>query len=360
MKSKILIAILISISFVACKKNDIVVKPETLVADVTQSYKDIAAIIITTAKNNTNFRTLAYAECNKQKYGDYYVKLNELIALNTMHNYWDAATITKLSNLEKVITSTKRNDVTIFIPSIEKHPEKAVANRLQQRTEILQEPIAVIGAEFVPSTQSSAGYIVNNSSGTLTFYQTIDESYAWENDVWVVGEEEIVSPENMVAAPEDTATLNYARVNGGAEYGGIVKVTNWSLVEPWILGKPEFRMVVYKGAATPSNSIYDEKFGKWRRANFNNQFKDFNRFLFNWNTANVGDWTTEKWIEEDGGTFFTLNFGVSYKIGGVTATAGVSIPIKNNDDDLGISLVQFTDPNSTEYSQSGIKIKRKN
>lgn len=359
MKSKILIAILISISFVACKKNDIVVKPETLVADVTQSYKDIAAIIITTAKNNTNFRTLAYAECNKQKYGDYYVKLNELIALNTMHNYWDAATITKLSNLEKVITSTKRNDVTIFIPSIEKHPEKAVANRLQQRTEILQEPIAVIGAEFVPSTQSSAGYIVNNSSGTLTFYQTIDESYAWENDVWVVGEEEIVSPENMVAAPEDTATLNYARVNGGAEYGGIVKVTNWSLVEPWILGKPEFRMVVYKGAGT-ATTIKDKAFGKWRRANFKDKFHDFNEFLYNWNTANIGDYTSEKWIEEDGGTLFTLTFGVKIKILGVESTIGVSLPIKNNDDDLGLTLVQFTDNNSTVYGMTGIEIKRKN
>lgn len=359
MKLKFLIAIFVTISFVACKKNDAIVKPENEKADITKSYKDIATIVITTAMNNSNFRSVAYTECKKQKYGDYYVKLEELLALNNLHKYWDENTVNKLYSLEKEITQSKRNAVTVFIPSIEKHPEKANSNRTHSRVNETLVPIAVIGDEYNNPNQTCPGYNVE-TNGILNFFSIIDESYAWENDVWVFGEEEIVSPENMIAAAEDTATLIYGRVNGGAEYGGIIKVTNWSLVEPWILGKPEFRMVVYKGSATPTNSIYDEKFGKWRRANFNNQFKDFNRFLFNWNTANVGDWTTEKWIEEDGGTFLTLNFGVSYKIGNVTATAGVSIPIKNNDDDLGISLIQFTDPNTTEYSQSGIKIKRKN
>ncbi len=364
MKSKFLIASLVTISFVACKKSDIITnKSEATTTDVTKAYKDIASIILTTAKSNAIFRIVSYIECNKQKFGDYYVKLDELIALNTSHNYWDAATVTKLSALERAITETKRNDVTIFIPSVEKHPEKAIANRMLARTEVVQEPVAVIAAEFDNPTQTSPGYIVENN-GILTFYQTINESFAWENDVWVVGEEEIVSPENMVAAADDTATLIYARVNGGAEKGGIIKVTNWSLVEPWILGKPEFRMVVYKSLTTPTNAIYDEKFGKWRRGNFNNQFKDFDRFLYYWNTSNIGEWTTEKWIEEDGGTIATITFGVSFKPAPTplapTLTANVSIPIKNNDDDLGVSLIQFTDPVSTEYSQSGVKIKRKN
>ena len=358
MKSKFLLFITATALFASCKKNDIVDKPVTLTTDVTKAYKDIASVIISTAKSNDNFRTIAYTECNKQKYGDYYVKLNELIALNATHNYWDAATVTKLSNLEKAITVTKRNDVTIFIPSIEKHPEKATANRMLARTEVVQEPVAVVATEYDNPTQTSPGYIVENN-GVLTFYQTINESFAWENDVWVVGEEEIVSPENMVAAAEDTATLVYARVNGGAEYGGIVKVTNWSLVEPWILGKPEFRMVVYKGAGT-ATTIKDKAFGKWRRANFNGQFKDFNEFLYNWNVSNIGDYTSEKWIEEDGGAWFTLTFGVKIKIFGVETTVGVSLPLKNNDDDLGLTLVQFTDDISTVYGMTGIEIKRKN
>ena len=360
MKSKFLLFIAATIFFISCKKNDLEKQDNLAVTDVTKAYKEIASQILTTAKSNDNFRTLAYSECNKQKFGDYYVKLNELISLNSSHNYWDAATVNNLKALQNSISQKTGRDVIIFIPSIEKHPEKAAANKangLQLRTEVIQDPIAVIAEEFVPIDQTSPGYIVDNN-GTLTFYQTIDESFAWENDVWVVGEEEIVSPENMVAAPEDTATLIYARVQGGAEYGGIVKVTNWSLVEPWILGKPEFRMVTYKGAGT-ATTIADKSFGKWRRANFNGQFKDFNYFLYYWNTPNIGDYTSEKWIEEDGGTWFTLTFGVKIKILGVETTVGVSLPLKNNDDDLGLSLIQFTDPISTVYSQSGIEIKRK-
>ena len=239
MNSKILIASLVTFSFVACNKSDLVTeRTEVLTTDVTKTYKEIASIILTTAKSNDIFRTVAYVECNKQKYGDYYVKLDELISLNTTHNYWDEATVNRLSNLEKAITDTKRNDVTIFIPSIEKHPEKATQNRNQSRTEAYEEPIAVIATEYDNPTQTSPGYIVE-SNGVLTFYQTINETFAWEHDVWVVGEEENCSPENMVAAVEDTAILTYGRVNGGAEYGGIIKVTDWSLVEPWVAGKVE-------------------------------------------------------------------------------------------------------------------------
>lgn len=323
-----------------------------------QSYKDIAGIVLNTALSNSTFRTIAYEECNKQKYGDYYVKLNELIKLNENNNFWDKPTVDKLILLQTGLKDANKNDVVIFIPSIEKHPEKALPNNMQARSNRNETPIAVIGLEYDNPTKTCPGYIVSNGS-TLTFYQTINESFAWENDVWVVGEEEIVSPENMVAAVEDTAVIDYSRMDGDAEYGGIVKVTDWSLVEPWILGKPEFRMVVYQGTGTTA-PIKDKKFGKWRRAHFNNKFYDFGLLLYYWNLTNIGQYTTEKWIEEDGGTLFTLNFGIKFKVGPVEANVGVSLPIKNNDDDLGLSLVQFSDPIGTEYSMTGIDVKRRN
>ncbi len=323
-----------------------------------RTYKEIASIVLSTAKTNNNFRTIAYTECNKQKFGDYYVKLDELLNINNTNKFWDDATVLKLKNLEKSVTESKHNDVIIFIPSIEKHPEKATVNQFQARGNFYQEPVAVIASEYNDPTMACPGYIVENN-GKLTYYKAIDESFAWENDIWVIGEEENVSPENMVAAPEDTAKLTYARVNGGAEFGGIVKVTDWSKVEPWVAGKPEFRIVVYKGAGT-ATTIKDKGFGKWRRANFNNQFKDFNEFLFNWNQANIGDYTSEKWIEEDGGPSFTLNFGVKIKILGVESTVGVSLPIQNKDDDLGLTLIQFSDDITQVYGMTGIEIKRKN
>ena len=360
MNSKILIASLVTFSFVACNKSDLVTeRTEVLTTDVTKTYKEIASIILTTAKSNDIFRTVAYVECNKQKYGDYYVKLDELISLNTTHNYWDEATVNRLSNLEKAITDTKRNDVTIFIPSIEKHPEKAIANRILARTEVVQEPVAVVASEYDISTQTSPGYIVE-SNGVLTFYQTINETFAWEHDVWVVGEEENCSPENMVAAVEDTAILTYGRVNGGAEYGGIIKVTDWSLVEPWVAGKVEFRSIVFKGAGG-GGAVHDKKYEKWRRQNFNGVFKDFGTFLFNWNISNIGDWTTEKWIEEDGGTSNAISSSVSWRDAfGITHTTTITSPAKDRDDDLGLTIIQFSDNINQEYDLGGVKIKRRN
>ena len=360
MNSKILIASLVTFSFVACNKSDLVTeRTEVLTTDVTKTYKEIASIILTTAKSNDIFRTVAYVECNKQKYGDYYVKLDELISLNTTHNYWDEATVNRLSNLEKAITDTKRNDVTIFIPSIEKHPEKAIANRILARTEVVQEPVAVVASEYDISTQTSKGYIVENN-GVLTFYQTINEAFAWEHDVWVVGEEENCSPENMVAAVEDTAILTYGRVNGGAEYGGIIKVTDWSLVEPWVAGKVEFRCIVFKGAGG-GGSVHDKPYGKWRRQNFDGVFKDFGTFLFNWNISNIGDWTTEKWIEEDGGTSNAISSSVSWRDAfGITHTTTITSPAKDRDDDLGLTIIQFSDNINQEYDLGGVKIKRRN
>lgn len=359
MKSKILIASLLTISIVSCKKNELQSKIEVPVVDVTKAYKDIASEILLTAKNDDNFRTISYAECNKQKYGDYYVKLNELISLNNTHKYWTATTVSKLESLQKVITDTKRNDVIIFIPSIEKHPEKANPSLSLAYSLLPEEPVAVVASEYDNPTQTSRGYIVD-INGTLVYYETINESFAWEHDVWVVGEEEIVSPENMIAAVEDTATLTYLRPNGVAEMGGIIKVTDWSIVEPWIAGKPEFRMIAHRALGAPANILVDIKYGKWRRANFNNQFKDFGTFIAHWNLNIIGDWTTEKWIEEDGGSSAPITYNVTYQVNGQTTTANVTLPAKNRDDDLGISLIQFTDPITTIYNQSGVQIKGRN
>lgn len=359
MKTLLLIFSLATISFVACKKNNTGESQDFGIADATKTYKDIASIIISTAKTNDNFRTIAYSECNKQQYGDYYVKLNELIALNATHNYWDATTVAKLSDLERELSETKRNNVTIFIPSIEKHPEKVTQIRNQSRTGAYEEPVAVIATEYDNPTQTSPGYIVE-SNGVLTFYQTINETFAWEHDVWVVGEEENCSPENMVAAVEDTAILTYGRVNGGAEYGGIIKVTNWSLVEPWVAGKVEFRSIVFKGAGG-GGSVHDKPYGKWRRQNFDGVFKDFGTFLFNWNISNIGDWTTEKWIEEDGGTSNAISSSVSWKDAfGITHTTTITSPAKDRDDDLGLTIIQFSDNINQEYDLGGVKIKRRN
>ena len=101
------------------------------------------------------------------------------------------------------------------------------------------------------------------------------------------------------------------------------------------------------------------KYGKWRRIYFNGVFRNFGTFLFNWNLSTIADWTTEKWIEEDGGASSSISTTTTWKDSfGNTQTTTTSIPSKNKDDDLGQSIIQFTDQINQEYNLTGIIIKR--
>ena len=101
------------------------------------------------------------------------------------------------------------------------------------------------------------------------------------------------------------------------------------------------------------------KYGKWRRIYFNGVFRNFGTFLFNLNLSTIGDWTTEKWIEEDCGASSSISTTITWKDSfGNTQTTTTSIPSKNKDDDLGQSIIQFTDQINQEYNLTGILIKR--
>ena len=69
MKSKILIALTISIILFSCKKNEVDFDPlkPNAITNVTQPYKNIATIIITTAKNNNDFRLITIVVRDKCK-----------------------------------------------------------------------------------------------------------------------------------------------------------------------------------------------------------------------------------------------------------------------------------------------------
>ncbi len=346
---------LVTISFVACKKNDIVDKPETTATDVTKAYKDIASVIISTAKNNNNFRNVAYSECNKQKYGDYYVKLDELIALNATHKYWDATTVNKLLDFQKQIKSSKRNDVIIFIPSVENYPISGQSNRVAARANVYDEAIAVIGDEYQARSQTCPGYIVE-TDGNFTFYQTIDEEFAWENDVWVIGEEE-GDPSNDTTLARPTS----ARFNGQPEYGGIIQVTDFSQIEPWITGKLELKYTVYSASGTV---IKDREFPKVKRKDIKAPtWKNFGEFLANWNTPNIGNWMIEGWVEQDdrGGKKSSTTFSTSFPAACTGCpTTSISTTIKYVDYDMGRTIIQFSDAISQVYNISYANIKRSN
>jgi hypothetical protein len=223
-------------------------------------------------------------------------------------------------------------------------------------------PVAVIGDEYIPTPQTCPGYILNVND-QLIYFKDITEDYAWLNDVWVVGQEEDVSPENMIAAPEDVAGTQ-GRFEGQAEYTGYIQVTNLGEIEHWTSGKLEFNTTVFN--STGSKVWGTKRYGKWKRENFRDQkWANFgSSFIGNWNTSTYGGWMYEHWMEEDGGqsSEITVTFTTppNAQTGVPGNTVSTKIPSRQRDDDLAGSLVQFTDDINQIYNINFMNFKRKN
>ena len=244
----------------------------------------------------------------------------------------------------------------VFIPFLEDKTQSWITNN-QYPTTV---PDGVIRDEYDTTTNLCAGYTLNSSNVLTAKSLNISETYAWANDLWVFGSEENLEADNMVAAnaKNDQLEIVSNRFNGQAEYGGIIQVTNLNKLEHWIMGKLEFRYLVYNANGT---IIKDKRFGKRKRNEFRNQvWKDFNDFIFYWNTGNIGNWTIEHWIEEDGGNSSSISYSVPPPQGQTGPTVSITIPSKSKDDDLGRTIIQFTDPISTAYGVTYANIKRKN
>ncbi|NJL13218.1 MAG: hypothetical protein HC913_09610 [Microscillaceae bacterium] len=310
---------------------------------------------------NEDFREFVFNECLKQEHGEYNVYFTKVISHYKAKAKYHQE-IGELENLVKQIKSLNGGiEPLIFYPRVETIEDENISTN-KNGNYFLQEPVGVFQDDYEPLTPiidptrppySSPGYIVDNGS-TLTYYQHITEDYAWENDVWVIGQEEIVSPGNMVAAPE---TIDMGRTNGEAERGGIIKVLNLNALEHWTSGKLEFRYRVNMASGT---LIKNHPFGKTKRKHFRDQkWHDFNNFIANWNISNIGNWMIEGWIEEDGGasTQTITNTFPAPCTGCPTTT--ISFTKQNKDFDMGVTIIQFTDSKSQEYDMAYSKIKRK-
>lgn len=359
---KITLKILLGLSLIAtltqCQKYAIMDKqPEPVLpkSDSATLRRQLLVEILGMSRSR-DVREYVLNECLKQKHGDYNVYIVDVV--NAFKD--DAALQKSIGNIQALIPKVKAvcngREPIIFYPraeTIEDRRIKSAASRTS--SENLQEPVGVFEEVYNPD-YSSPGYYVDYNNGQLTFFQDITEEYAWENDVWVIGEEENVSAGNMVPAVEDF-NLNPARINGEAEYGGIIQVTNMNALEHWTAGKFEFRYVVNMASGP---IIKDKAFGKTKRKYFRNEkWHDYNDFIANWNTPNIGDWMIEGWIEEDGGNSTTdISQTFPAPCTGCVSTT-VSYTKQNKDQDMGRSLVQFSDNKGQQYGVSYANFKRK-
>lgn len=334
----------------------------------TKSLERSVASELLVAARNTNFRKLILTECLKQEFGDYYVRLNKLV---NMHSD-DTEINTELAKLKPLILSLQKayngTEPVLFYPkseTYEKQNKQHVYNKKgsykPSSTTALGQPIAVMQDEYNPVLQECPGYMAN-INGELIYFREINEEFAWQNDVWVLGQEEDVSPENMIAAEDIVTTLN--RSEGQAEYTGYIQVIDLGAIEPWASGKLEFNTTVFNSTGT---KVWGTKrYGKWKRENFkNNKWANFgNSFIGNWNTSTYGRWMYEQWMEEDGGasseTTVTFTTPANPQIGAPGTTISNKIPSQQRDDDLGGSLVQFSDDIEQVYTISFMNFKRRN
>lgn len=314
--------------------------------------------ILNLAKED-QFRQFILKECLKQKHGDYNVRVRDIIAAYSENEKYKAS----MNKLQEIVDFMKphvpEREPNVFYPRAETIEDQMLSSKNARTSEVvMNEPLGVFQ---VPDGANNGGRVADMPEGTTDSYrvyidgtwqwaQYVDETMAWEIDLYVIGYEENCSAENMVQTG--------LRTNGEAEYGGDIQVTNINAIEHWTNGKLEFRMVVAGASGTPQQN---RPFGKYKRRNFrDNKWYNFNQFIGNWNTSTYGGWMSESWIEEDGGNSasITINVPSSTVEGHTFPGYSYTIPSKNEDDQLGTFTVQFTDPKTQIYQVNYANVRR--
>lgn len=365
----------------ACKKTGSFIEknPNTSVTFMTtnsscnyeQALREIATLISNKAGNDPAFKAQIYSLCYQQLYGDYNVRIIDILEPALEAGYIGEGDDQYLRERIEIYHCGTGSYPILFIP----HLEEVEKTYFENQQYVLGYPNVSFDFEYDDASQTTPSYKYDESSNSLEPYlESMNEEMAWnfEYDAWVFGGEENVSTENQVAASNDTANVitntppiveevQLNRINGKMEWGGWIQVTNCGAIEPWVKGKFEFKYFVNK---SDGGILKDRAFGKWRRKNFHNQhWFTFTDLIGYWNLSNWGPMQLERWIEEDGGSG-TTTVTQSFNPGSGLPTVNVSHTFKSGDDDLGASNVQFTDYslpslNYTVYNISYMNFTRK-
>lgn len=170
-----------------------------------------------------------------------------------------------------------------------------------------------------------------------------------ELPVILIRPKEDVDLSNYVPDNNDTP-LRAGRVNGYIEFIKQIGTDNINAVETWING-PKCELKVITVASKTSGTISTDYF-HIKRSDIKNKYKTVNHKIDKWDINTYGQFWTMQWFEEDGGN--TITFSLTYKTES-GATASLSYSIKDDDDDLGVKTVHFSDYVGMEYNTGKIK-----
>lgn len=236
------------------------------------------------------------------------------------------------------------------------------------------EPIIVLGSTYDTVTGLAEGFILDEPTNTLVPVGDVAEEYAWEHDVLVVGSEDVADapeefpiedfggyisnsyPSTYIAPPSGRSEME-------PEKGGIIQIPDLGKVEGWPAGKIELMVSIISSNGTTIKE--NHKFPKVKRKFFrDSKWYDYELFLVNWDSPNLGKFMYEKWVEIDGATGSTpkettVTFPPACSTC-VAVTQKITTKADDNDEQLGGALIAFADNKSQVYNINyGINIKRK-
>lgn len=343
---KIVPILLLAISlFSSCEKPIVDGNVNPISKDMSLKELQLNALVeILKLVKDPEFKEYLTLECIKQKHGDYDVYIKDIVS-----NFKDVdkykSSMAKLDSLVTFIKPLVGNlEPIVFYPRAETIEDALLGLPGARNSEKPNaEPLGVLQPPVTNSEppDGSPAYYINDGYGWY-YSDYVSEEYAWENDVYVVGTAENVE-------------RNGSRVAGGAEFCGLIQVTDLNAIEHWTSGKLEFKVIV---RSATNVEISNRDFDKVKRKHFrNNAWYDYNHSLGNWNTANWGNYTIENWWERDGGGTSSTTISVPAQNG----LPGVSYNVNHgeNDNSFGTAIVQFTDPLTQVYQISHMNFKRK-
>ena len=242
--------------------------------------------------------------------------------------------IPSVENLDPEIIKTRIASNSTNKPN--SNDDLKAINRLPRET---YETIYVFGDAGGVDNKLYPGYTIDES-GSFTYYGMISESFAWNNDVVVIGVEEESSyiPDDTNPAGLNPVKALSSRDPSRLEIGGRILVTDISEIESWIYGKLEMKYFINSSSGT---LIKERAFAKIRRSDINNRWVDLNDPIGNWDLNIWGPYQYERWIEEDGGSPITISTPITPVAGGPTYT--ITTDLKGQDVNCGLAAVGYND-----------------
>lgn len=347
------------------------------------AYAEVMKEVLAMAKDE-GFRNYVYESSQQQSDlgDDYLVYLDDMTNKLGKSEKFGKSSSKLMALTAKIQETDKEARPMVFFPKAETIEDNVKTNKNYEVAKNLNEPLAVLkGAHN--ADYSVPAYRLD-SERKLVYVRDVDEEYAWNNDVYVIGAAERLS----YCPPTDDcwdfdsggsgsgggSGSSYnpnTRKDGRVEMGGQIQVLALNEIEHWTAGKLEFRMIVSGLRNSGGTVVNDIKFPKIKRKNFKDRkWYDYNVFLFNWNLTTLADYNIEKWLERDNGwSESTIEISIPGTAGKpATSTtpaqpalpgAKVNIKYKRGDEELGTALIQFSDKVSQVYNLGQANIRRK-